>query len=134
VDCVFAEASHQALAITGCGSVVVWSDVLAGAEDHEAESSSFRKEFIKSVKLSDAALRVIRCVDGCVLVCDERGQLRFYDRDLRVLFWCPSSDAVDSIVSVEFDLCASPAPAEQPSGFRTRDFLVRELRSRQMRL
>lgn len=105
-DAAFIENSHKAMSITACGSVGVWSDVLS-ANDDDCKSdvpTTFKKEFIKSVKLSENPLHVIKSIDGFVMVCDSLGQIRFYDKELKILFWCPSHESIDSIVSISFDL------------------------------
>lgn len=119
------------MSITSCGSVVVWSDVLSSTEEVEedvAVSSSFQKEFIKNVKLSEQPLRVIKSVDGYVMICDSVGRIRFFDKDLKILFWCPSNDLIDSVVSISFDLGRKPDEVEGgfPKTFSIRDFFVRK--------
>lgn len=123
------------MTISGCGSVVVWSDILTSAEDEQENpslmraSTSLKKEFIKNVKLGDKALRVIRSIDGFVLISDIAGSIRFYDKDLKILFWCPSHESIDSIVTISFDLTRKgehneASPADDKS-FSIRDFFVR---------
>jgi hypothetical protein len=121
------------MSITTCGNVVVWSDVVASAEDVNdsnciISSTSFRKEFIKSVQLSENALQVIRSVDGFVMISDVSGHIRFYDKQLKILFWCPSHDSIDCIVAISFDLKRKPTEHESASdkNFSIRDFFVRK--------
>lgn len=129
VDTIFIENSHKAMSTTTCGTVVIWSDALNASLEHSIDSetatgsSSFRKEFIKSIKLSEHALRVIRSVDGYVMLCDAFGHIRFYDKELKILFWCPSHDSLDSIITISFDLIATPI---ESSKFPVRDFFVRK--------
>jgi hypothetical protein len=106
----------------------VWNDVVA-SPDPENEpnfaSSSFKKEFIKSVKLSGNPLQVIRSVDGFVMVSDVFGHIRFYDNQLKILFWCPSNDSIDSIVAISFDLKRKSVEDDDKT-FSMRDFFVRK--------
>lgn len=116
------------MSITRCGSVVIWSDILVSVEGNQAddfEGSSCKKEFVKAIKLSEHPLRVIRSVDGFVVVSDELGQIRFYDQELKILFWCPSNEAIDSVVTISFDLYSKETGIDVPS-FKVRDFFVRK--------
>lgn len=119
------------MTISSSGSILVWSDVLVSADDDDvaSRSSSFRKEFVKSVKVGDSALRVIRSVDGFVMVSDVTGQIRFYDKELIIVFWCPSHDSIDSVIAVEFNLKWPTLELAADKGFSSfpiRDFLVRK--------
>lgn len=125
------------MSITSCGSVAVWSDVLTSTDVGEDSScitmsTSFQKEYIKIIKLSESTLRVIRSIDGYVMVSDAVGHIRFYDKDLKILFWCPSHDSIDSIVTISFDLVRKPddinldADGASPTNFSIRDFFVRK--------
>lgn len=130
VDSIFIEASHKAMTISSCGSVVIWSDVLVAA-DEEDSKPSFRKEFIKNVKVGENALRVIKSVDGFVMISDAAGQIRFYDKELLIVFWCPSHDSIDSVISIGFDLKRQTIDDHAASDksfptFPIRDFLVRK--------
>lgn len=119
------------MTISSCGSVVVWSDVLVAADEEDAKPS-FRKEFIKNVKVGESALRVIRSVDGFVMISDAAAQIRFYDKELLIVFWCPSHDSIDSVISIEFDLQRQTIVGDHTASdksfptFPIRDFLVRK--------
>jgi hypothetical protein len=117
------------MSITTCGSVVVWSDVVSSSEAEtklDFASSSLRKEFIKSVKLTENPLQVIRSVDGFVMVSDVFGHIRFYDNQLKILFWCPTNDSIDSVIAISFDLNRKPLESEDDTSFSVRDFFVRK--------
>lgn len=130
VDTIFIENSHKAMSITSCGSVVVWSDVVDDEDDSNCciASTSLKKEFIKSVKLTENALQVIRSVDNFVMISDVSGHIRFYDKQLKILFWCPSHDSIDSIVAISFDLKRKLDEDESTNdkNFSIRDFFVRK--------
>lgn len=115
------------MSITSCGSVVIWSDALdtSGDDSKCSTPTSLRKEFIKSVKLCENPLRIIRSVDGYVVLSDAHGHIRFYDPDLKILFWCPVHEAIDSVVTISFDLAAKPLGSAS-TNFAIRDFFVRE--------
>lgn len=114
------------MSITSCGSVVVWSDVVAVEHETDFASSSFRKEFIKSIKLTETPLQVIQSVDGFVVVSDVFGHIRFYDNQLKILFWCPTNDSIDSIVAISFDLKRKSDDSANDKSFSIRDFFVRK--------
>lgn len=125
------------MSITSCGSVVVWSDVAPLSEELETDilvsTPTFKKEFVKSVKMSDNPLHVIASIDDFVMLCDSLGQIRFYDKELKILFWCPTHESIDSIVSISFDLKRKPETAEDDDvdvSMKTlsiRDFFVRKI-------
>lgn len=125
VDTIFIENSHKAMSITKCGSAVIWSDVLVEQKDEPHKiSSSFKKENIKSIKLSDFGLVDIKSIDGYVMIADDSGQIRFYDDELKIVHWCPSYDA-DSIITISFDLVKPPNDENNnKQGFSIRDFLI----------
>lgn len=123
------------MSITSCGSVVVWSDVLTHPDEDSdyigsdsTSSSSFRKEFIKSVKVGEHVLQVIRSVDTYVMISDALGHIRFYDSDLKILFWCPSNESIDSVITISFDLMWKSNEPNQLNDktFSIRDFFVRK--------
>lgn len=138
-ETIFVEKSHQAMSITSCGSIVVWSDVVTSFEEQDYDdivlTTSFRKEFIKSVKICENSLSVIRSVDGYVMVSDNLGHIRFYDQELKIIFWCPTNDSIDSVVTISFDLNRKPtnkqsdevvAPLKSENLLPIRDFLIRK--------
>lgn len=114
------------MSITSCGSVVMWSDVVAAENESGFASSSYRKEFIKSIKLTEAPLQVIRSVDGFVVISDVFGHIRFYDNQLKILFWCPTNDSIDSIVAISFDLIRKLDESTNDKSLSIRDFFVRK--------
>lgn len=75
---------------------------------------------------------VIRSIDGHVMICDNVGRIRFYDNDLKILFWCPSHDSIDSVITISFDLIWKvqddddvPLVKDEKT-FSVRDFFVRK--------
>lgn len=67
------------------------------------------------------------------MISDAVGHIRFYDKELKILFWCPSHDSIDSVVTISFDLKRNPdeletaiSSATTEKSFSMRDFLVRE--------
>lgn len=84
------------MSVTDCGSVAVWEN----SESRELH----QKELLKSVKISEKPLRAIKSVDRVVVIADAHGHIKFYDEDLKITFWCPSHDSIDSIIAISFDL------------------------------
>lgn len=117
------------MSITSCGSVVIWSDALdtSGDDSKCTNAASLKKEFVKSVKMCENPMRVIRSVDGYVVLSDALGHIRFYDQDLKILFWCPVHDAIDSVVTITFDVSGKPGNAS--TSISIRDFFVRKASS-----
>lgn len=78
--------------------------------------------------MSERELRVIKSVDGYVMISDALGHIRFYDEELKILFWCPSNDSIDSIVTISFDLKRKleDDAVELTKCFSIRDFFVRK--------
>lgn len=67
------------------------------------------------------------------MISDAVGHIRFYDKELKILFWCPSHDSIDSVVTISFDLKrnldeleTTISSASTEKSFSMRDFLVRE--------
>lgn len=134
VDSIFVENSQKAMSITSCGNVIIWSDTLTPPDIPDCITTAtpmvsvFKKEFIKSVKVGEVALRVIKSVDGFVMISDILGHIRFYDGELKILFWCPSHDSIDSYITISFDLKwkrNKPDPSDDKT-FSIRDFFVRK--------
>ena len=122
VDTIFIENSDRAISITKCGSGVMWSNsILTDASDIR-----MKKEFLKSIKLCESPLSVIKSMDNCIIIADNNGRIRCFDQELKILFWFPSCD-FDAIVSIPFDIISSAEELiENQRGFRIRDFLLRK--------
>jgi hypothetical protein len=61
---IFIENLHKAVSITDCGYAVVWNDLVPEVPVNDKVSrASFKKELIKSIKLCDNPIRVIKSVD-----------------------------------------------------------------------
>lgn len=87
----------------------------------------FRKEFLKSIKLCESPLSVIKSIDKCIVIADFNGRIRFYDQELKILFWFPSNDFNEPIVTLSFDILSSEKSDEDKQQmFRINDFLLRK--------
>lgn len=108
------------MTITKCGHVVIW------------EGSSYKKELLKTVRVTNESLVSIRSIDNFIVIADTSGHIRFFDEELKIVFWCPSFDRIDSIKTISFNL--EPRRAEDDesedvknSKVSVRNFIVRKL-------
>lgn len=117
----------KAMSITECGNVVVWKSY-EGQFVHQ-------KELLKSVKICQNPLKVIKSVDSFVIIADALGHIRFYDEELRIVFWCPSYDSIDSITTLSFNLQPKPIKTSEENEqnneeinnkIAVRDFFIRK--------
>jgi hypothetical protein len=113
VDTAFANNS-KAISITKCGSGIVW----------KSSTLIYKMEFLKSIKLCESSLNVIKSIDDFIITVDCGGRMRFYDQELKILFWFPSNDQIDSIVTISFDLMTVEKLKE--NGRQIRNFLLRK--------
>lgn len=126
VDTIFIENSDKAISITKCGSGVMWcNSILTDPFDIRQNNYLYKKEFLKSIKLCESPLCVIKSMDNCVIIADNNGRIRCFDQELKILFWFPSCD-FDAIVSISFDINSVEELIENQRGFRIRDFLLRK--------
>lgn len=95
------------------------SDVLM----RKTNENAYKKEFIKSIKLCENPLTVIKSIDQYIVTADSLGRIRFYDKDLKIVFWCPSHDFIDSVVTISFDMMEKLNLDQEQT---VRDFLLRE--------
>lgn len=112
--------SARVMTITKCGHVVIW------------EGSSYKKELLKTVRVTNESLVSIRSIDSFIVIADTGGHIRFFDEELKIVFWCPSFDRIDSIKTISFNL--EPRRAEDDesedvknSKVSVRNFIVRKL-------
>lgn len=82
-DAMYIPNTRRVVSITDYGQVILWSDVVP--DDDETDICN-NKEYVKLVKVSGVALTAIECVDGMIIIGDEIGELRFFDKDLKLLY------------------------------------------------
>lgn len=83
-DAMYIPTTRRVASITEYGQVILWSDVVP--DDDETDICN-DKEYVKVVKVSGVSLTAIECVDGVIMIGDEIGQLRFFDKDLKLLYY-----------------------------------------------
>ncbi|KAL7050099.1 hypothetical protein ACKWTF_003956 [Chironomus riparius] len=131
VDTIFIENTNRAISITKCGSAIVWSNSIVMEIEsfdmhHKCGIESYKREFIKSIKLCETPLTVIKSVDDCVVIADANGKIRFYDKELKIIFWCPSHDFIDTVITISFDKSSLKRSADDDTQnqHKVRDFLI----------
>lgn len=119
VESTFIGLTGRVMTITKCGHVAVWDG-----------RNSYRRELLKTVRVTNESLVSIRSVDKFVVIGDVSGHIRFFDEELKIVFWCPSFDRIDSIKTISFNL--EPKRPEEleseeiKSKVLVRNFLVRK--------
>lgn len=86
--------STVAVSITERGQGVIWSDQTANGEFAQ----------VKAVKVSAAALKQIDFVDGKLVLLDERGRLRFFDQQLKIVYLVDNEQIIQAKYFL-FNLC-----------------------------
>lgn len=115
------------MTITKCGNVVVWN---CG----NGIKFTNQKELLKTVKITNEPLASIRSIDKFVVISDEGGHIRFYDEELKIVFWCPTFDPIDSIITIAFNLkpksLSEMENVEIKNKILVRNFLVRKFQNK----
>ncbi|XP_063697731.1 cilia- and flagella-associated protein 251-like [Culicoides brevitarsis] len=88
-DAMYMPKTRRVASITNAGQIMLWSDIFP--DENETEICN-DKEFVKVVKVSGVSLTAIECVDDVIMVGDECGELRFYDKDLRLIYYHSAFD------------------------------------------
>lgn len=83
-DAMYIPTTRRVASITEYGQVILWSDVVP--DDDETDICN-DKEYVKVIKVSGVSLTAIECVDGVIMIGDETGELRFFDKDLKLLYY-----------------------------------------------
>lgn len=114
-DAMYIPKTRRVASITDHGQVILWSDVVP--DDDETDICN-DKEYVKVVKVSGVALTAIECVDGVIMIGDEMGELRFYDKDLRLLYYSSNFD----VEGVQIQCIAANAMERDCKILETMDF------------
>nr|XP_022914074.1 cilia- and flagella-associated protein 251-like [Onthophagus taurus] len=81
---------HECFASTTEGYVLVLGNTVYKKEFNIDDEYDARKIFITGVKVTVFRLNTISSSDGVVVTGDAKGNIRFYDRYVRLLYWCQS--------------------------------------------
>lgn len=106
---IFVSDTENGLTINSQGFCTIWY-----AKMHLEEMSSEHFKIIKTVPLSKNPLVTINCIDNIIVVTDDNGNMHFFDKDLKVMYWSQTSDA---ICSISFNLMARQYCLEDAHNF-----------------
>ncbi|NWR90025.1 CF251 protein, partial [Furnarius figulus] len=82
---VFHFNNSQALTGTSAGKLVVWDAVDPQTAPEEQQAKPFGMTAIKIVPLQKESLTVLEVLESCIVTGDVKGQVKFYDGELRIL-------------------------------------------------
>lgn len=72
--------------VTNHGRIVIWADTLINLGN---QTFTNRKNFVKMVSAqSQYPINDIKAFDGMLATCNEIGEIRFYDTEIRLLYVC----------------------------------------------
>ncbi|XP_055546832.1 cilia- and flagella-associated protein 251-like isoform X2 [Wyeomyia smithii] len=95
-DSVFVCDSPRAVSVTGAGMAIIWSD-------EQKVEAPIKKQFLKYLHLKYASINVIRCCDQKLVTGDDDGEIRFYDSQMRILYWFKQEDP-EPIRTISFNI------------------------------
>uniref|UniRef100_A0A8C4XKV4 Cilia- and flagella-associated protein 251 n=1 Tax=Falco tinnunculus TaxID=100819 RepID=A0A8C4XKV4_FALTI len=98
---VFHFNNLQALTGTSAGKLVVWDTVGPHIPSRELRAKPHSVKAIKLVPIQKDSLTVLKVFESCIVTGDVKGQVKFYDGQLRLLA-CYSHSKVGSIQSISF--------------------------------
>ncbi|XP_056179137.1 cilia- and flagella-associated protein 251 [Falco biarmicus] len=111
---VFHFNNLQALTGTSAGKLVVWDTVGPHIPSRELRAKPHSVKAIKLVPIQKDSLTVLKVFESCIVTGDVKGQVKFYDGQLRLLT-CYSHSKVGSIQSISFSK-TPPDPAGEALG------------------
>ncbi|XP_069672269.1 cilia- and flagella-associated protein 251-like isoform X2 [Periplaneta americana] len=114
-DVTYLPGTHQVLNSTSNGYVLAWSDV-PYLQSFSPGSASNEKKCIKIIHLQKDSINVMCCVDNLVVTGNSRGHIRFYDKQLLLLYWCQSFK-LDSITGISFNLAPRKYILKEPEDY-----------------
>ncbi|XP_068269041.1 cilia- and flagella-associated protein 251 [Nyctibius grandis] len=108
---VFHFNNSQALTATSAGKLVVWDVVGPHTPSKELQAKPHSMKPIKLVPLQEESLTVLQVFESCIVTGDVKGQVKFYNGQLRFLT-CYSHCTVGPIRSISF---SKPPPGASPA-------------------
>uniref|UniRef100_UPI00398E5429 cilia- and flagella-associated protein 251 isoform X2 n=1 Tax=Pristiophorus japonicus TaxID=55135 RepID=UPI00398E5429 len=106
---VFHLIPSQVLTATSAGNLVIW-DTAQTPQIQSDAVKSYKKKALKLVNLQNDSITVVTVSDRCIVTCDVKGCIKFYDEDLGLLNWY-SNFNLGPISSISF----SSQPASRAS-------------------
>ncbi|XP_072944210.1 cilia- and flagella-associated protein 251-like [Epargyreus clarus] len=98
----FVEDTSQILVATNRGAVLVYSYTIEYQTDVDA-SNYENLRFVKVLKVEQKKIQVIKSVDGVIVTGNSVGDIRFYDPQMKLLYWVHGFQ-VDSIKDLSFNI------------------------------
>ncbi|XP_066056080.1 cilia- and flagella-associated protein 251 [Chamaea fasciata] len=123
---VFHFNNTQALTGTSAGKLVVWDMDNPRTLPEELPPKPHGITATKVVPMQEESLTVLQVLDSCIVTGDVKGQVKFYDGQLRLLT-IYSHDEVGPIQSISFSTILRDPPSALPGSncpFLTRNFIL----------
>ncbi|XP_073944446.1 cilia- and flagella-associated protein 251-like isoform X2 [Choristoneura fumiferana] len=98
----FVSDTSQVLVATNKGAVLVYGYTTEYQKNIEPKSFELLK-FVKVLKVEDTRINVIKNIDGVVVTGNNSGEIRFYDDQLKLLYWVHGF-SVDSVRGLSFNV------------------------------
>ncbi|XP_026742733.1 cilia- and flagella-associated protein 251-like isoform X2 [Trichoplusia ni] len=98
----FSSNTAQILVSTSRGLVIVYGYTIE-YQKHFSPLDIDRLRFIKVVRLERRMINIIKYVDGLLVTGNSIGEIRFYDDQLKLLYWMDSLN-VDKVKSLSFNI------------------------------
>ncbi|GLG99054.1 WD repeat-containing protein 66 [Gryllus bimaculatus] len=92
---VYQNYSHYALTTTDTGHLLMWSDVPFSSVFNNEIPCNNNKTLLKTLVLDKESIEVIKAYKEIIITGNVSGELRFYDKMMKILYWVQS-----------FQLCA----------------------------
>eukprot|EP00795_Rhopilema_esculentum_P015460 gene15460-6711_t len=109
---VFLAGTERALTATSCGNIVVWS--------HSDGDMPCNKKAFKIVKMQEKALTVLTLCDKFIATGDVAGNVKFFDRDLKLSNWYEQFQKAGPINALSFS--HSTRDTESPRPIKKGDY------------
>lgn len=117
--CTYVDKSHNAVASTNEGCILVFGNTLYMQKFEESENRN-EKIFVKTIKVTSAVINCIASIDELerfiaktvnyssnifrlIVTGDSDGNIRFYDKAIKLLYWSQCS-VLPPICSISFDI------------------------------
>ncbi|XP_058819321.1 cilia- and flagella-associated protein 251-like isoform X2 [Topomyia yanbarensis] len=95
-DSTFVNETSRAVSVTAAGMAIIWSD------DSQIEGP-VKKQYLKYLHLKYASINVVKCCDQKLITGDDDGEIRFYDTQMRILYWFKQEEP-EPIRTISFDV------------------------------
>ncbi|KFP86798.1 WD repeat-containing protein 66, partial [Acanthisitta chloris] len=121
---VFHFNNSQALTGTSAGKLVVWDVASPCTFSEELQTKPWSVTVTKVVPMQEDSLTVLQVLESCIVTGDVKGQVKFYDGQLRLLTFY-SHSKVGPIRSISFSKPLRDPPGASPAFSSCQPFLTR---------